>query len=64
MLLAEGDECRLFREGVDGSGVAVELTAISEGANHAPAVRSSRPSVGYVTRCDPSVPTRTVGGIM
>ncbi|CAM9274390.1 unnamed protein product, partial [Laminaria digitata] len=37
MLLAEGDECRLFREGVDGSGVAVELTAISEGANHAPA---------------------------
>lgn len=39
MLLAEGDECRLFRGGGDVPGVTAELTAISEGANHAPDVR-------------------------
>lgn len=39
MLLTEEDECRLFRDGVCGSGVTVDLTAVSEGANPAPEVR-------------------------
>ena len=38
MLLAEGDECRLFRDTLGGSGGSIELNVTSEDVS-VPAVR-------------------------